>query len=400
MMILQNSCLLVCHRLRNKNLPVDIRLDGLLQNGELSEAKVSLLIDESPASAVVDFELQERVLNGRVSLEYFPLQTLLGIVPQESQAFESLQAFQPFGLGFETSSDFETTNKFTDSTNRLDLRVTGVGSAYIPLDQVRQSQVLLVAEQVVFEHESFVREANIVMTEALRTQGQLTLRYQQETLDIEQAQFQSYRLSDQSLAGNWSASGQISEDRLSVNLSAQSADLSPFILLSPTLAEQNVLAKGDFTMSAQGSLREPVLFFSSNQFQVDIGGGYVESEDVSFLVENSAVQGRARLSVTRPWQSDIEVDFQGPVQLWPFDVGNIVTEFRSPSFATNFFGDFEMINGRIQQQEGTWLLNANGDLDNPFQISGTLNPLSLQFRGSQLNLYSEAFFVASVCSTK
>ena len=331
-------------RLLSPNLRVlDTRLTTDLElNGTLNQ----VTLRGSVAGSKLNINYQKGEVAGLISLEQFPLNTIVEAVVGASG---------------------------------VKANVTGALRFDVPFNQLEAANVRFASERILIES-----------LQGQITQGDVSVVYENNMLNVNRAIFE-----EADTSGRWQASGNISADALDFSLQAQNANFSPLLGLIPQLAAFDVGAEGSVEVQASGSLLDPVVTASSQGMNLSIGGSTYELKTASLNLENEQLRSVAQVQGIAPITGSVEVIGSGTLSLIPYNTENLQFEL-SGNANVPVFGDIEAFSGLISSDpvEG-WQLNATADLGAPLEISGDLAPLALHAEGRNLNIQSPMFFLES-----
>jgi hypothetical protein len=313
-----------------------------------------LRIHDTPLPGEVEFngtlegvEVRARLGTSRMTLHY------------DGSALTGLTQLENFPLHVVAEAFVGETGVTADAT--------GVMRLEIPFGALEESVVRVASERIRLERDGVV------------TTGEVALSYQDGRFAIDRAEFTG--------AGSWRAQGEASAERLELSLEAVNANFDPLLGLVPHLAAWGVGAQGSFKLQAQGSLGAPEITLTSPQLDVQVGGSSYRLERAELTLEDELLESRARLHGLEPVTGTVNVEGRGRVTLWPLRSQGLSIGFAGHAHVPAV-GEVSALRGTLRPGEGDWPLDVEGHLGNPFRISGTLSPLTLQLEGERLNLAS------------
>ena len=318
-------------------------------SGDLSNINASLNLGSS-STAELSYQPAQQELVGRVNFEYFPFENLLEAV---------------FGQ------------------SNLTAQLTGGARFVVPFKSLQQSEIIFASEQIILEESTLSN---------LQSIGNINARFQAGSLHIEQARFRNINLETLADVGNWRASGQVSAEKLNLEIRAEEADFSPFLQLLPVFTGVDITAKGSLAVKSVGKPSEPHVVLNVPQLAVDFLGGEYRLSEATLNLSGSQLTGSASLESLSPLSGKLAVTSQGQLNLLNPSSNSIAFNFAG-NFDAPVIGPVEELAGRIYHDEAGWWLSSSGQLGETFQLAGKLHPLALNLTGENLVLKAERFFV-------
>lgn len=334
---------LVAPDLRVSGTPLPTQVEF---NGTLSALEARASVADSRVNVRYSRENGQANLDGLVTLEGFPLQTLAEAAVGASQ---------------------------------VEAEVTGAARFEIPLGAPSTGYVRLATERLSLKNTGPESSGDT-------TEGAVALRFENGSLFVERAEFRG--------EGFWQASGILTPEDLDFTLEAQNADFTPLLSLVPRLATFNVGAQGSLNVQASGSLSAPVVTLISPSLEVRVAGTSYRALETQASLSGGAFGLRSDLVGVAPISGSLELRGSGQVNLAPFATNNLALRF-SGGAEVPTLGAVTNITGRIYPSSRGWQLDSSGELGAPFTVSGDLTPLDLTLEGEGLNVQARRVFVAS-----
>lgn len=247
--------------------------------------------------------------------------------------------------------------------------VTGVARFSLPLNRLGDSEFRVATEQVRLERSGIV------------TTGNVSMELSSGEFRVSEASFSG--------AGAWEASGVLRADLLDFSLEAEDADFGPMLGLIPLLSQLQAEAEGSLSLSASGSLAEPMISLVSEQLEFRLAGVSYRLADLLLQLQQTELTLQAELLATDPIQGALSLSGASGISLSPLAFQDARFSFAG-SLVLPFIGQLEAIRGSIHSADLTpgapLLTEVEASLGSPLRISGSLAPLNLDVRGQNLLL--------------
>ena len=218
------------------------------------------------------------------------------------------------------------------------------------------------------------------------TTGNVALSWDGESLRIGEAAFEG--------RGAWRAAGSAGPEAIDLELVATDADFSPLLGLVPSLARFAVTAVGDLRVRATGSLGEPAVVAEATSLELGVAGTRYRLEEVRGDLTGATWNVRTGVAGVAPLGGRVDLVAGG--RIGPFPETGFSLEARA-------IGDLDVpLLGRVADLDAElrWsdalpaTVAATGRIGGPLEVSGTLTPLDVRVRGTDLALAVPFLFVA------
>ena len=219
------------------------------------------------------------------------------------------------------------------------------------------------------------------------TEGNLSLSLIDRVLTVDQATFEG--------AGRWEAGGRVAPDRLDFHLLAEEADITPLLGLFPRLAAFGIGARGSVELQAGGTLDRPSVRATSESLELTAAGGHYLLSGGELTLEGERLQLEGDLLGLDQVMGELAFNGSGHMILDPPTLEDVDIAFMGAASAP-LLGTIEALSGRIAGGSDRQLsIEAEGRMGNPVRIEGSLTPLDVRIRGTDLELRAPDILLAS-----
>lgn len=284
--------------------------------------------------SILALELSDGVLAGSLQLEQFPVH--------------------------------DVTEAFTASTVP-EIFATGFARLELPLHNPRNMYVRVASEAI-----------NISNADGERGTIDISAVLEHERLEVHHF--------DVTGLGTWHASGVLSNEELDFTLDVQDGVLGGILRFIPALQPFQPELRGSFAASATGSVTEPRIEFSAPQLLAGISGSHYELSNASLFIEPSGITLDATISGSDALDGRLNVSGSGAVGASLFDVQAMELTVEG-DLAVPTVGLIDNISGTIAiPANAAPTVDITGYLGNKIELSGTLDPLNVALRGTDIRL--------------
>lgn len=284
--------------------------------------------------SVLSLNLTDEVLSGSLQLEQFPVHEVVKVL---------------------TTSDVP------------DVYATGFARVEVPLERPQELYARIATEAV-----------NVMNDAGEPGTIDISAVYEHERLEV--------HTFDVTGIGTWHASGVLSSDVLDFSLAADDAALGAILRLIPALRTLQPELSGSFEATATGSVTEPQIRFNASQLIAGIAGSRYELHDTKLTVDQSGIDIGATIVGGDALEGSLVVSGTGAVGTSLFDVLDMELTVNG-NLAVPTVGLIDDISGTITiPANAAPTVDITGYLGNQLALSGTLDPLDITIRGSDIRL--------------